>query len=425
LKIIIHFTMKFQLPLVLLLGASIAASAQDRKDGATYAEAPKNPFFENIKKENDSFFKDRPAAAKRLTLDYSKINYPKSTSEFKIVSTDVPVSQGLTGTCWCFSTTSFYESEAARTGHKDVQLSEIYTVYWEYVEKAREFVRTRGKSIFDEGSETNAVQRSLAAHGAVPLESYSGVQPGQPYHDHTKMIGEMRDYLAGVKARSAWNTDEVIATIRSIMDHYLGAPPTMVDYKGKKITPQQYLKDAVGVVPTDYVTFMSLKSEPYWTMAEYKVGDNWWHSKDYYNVPLNDFTALIKAALKKGYSISIGGDVSESGIDSKLGLMMVPSYDIPSSFIDDNARLLRFLNGATTDDHAMHIVGIDERPDGTWFLVKDSGAGGHANSGHSGFWFMHEDYVKLKMMTATVNKEAVKDLLQQFAAKSGTPQSRG
>lgn len=417
--------MKFQLPLVLLLGATISASAQDRKDGASYAEAPKNPFFEQIKKDNDSFFKDRPAAAKRMTLDYSKVNYPKSLSEFKIVTNDKPVSQGMTGTCWCFSTTSFYESEAARMGHPDVQLSEIYTVYWEYVEKAREFVRTRGKSTFDEGSETNAVQRNLAAHGAVPLEAYSGMKPGQPFHDHSRMIAEMRDYLAGVKSRSAWNSEEVVATVRSIMEHYLGAPPATVDYKGKKITPQQYLKEATGIVPADYVTFMSLHSEPYWSMAEYKVGDNWWHSKDYYNVPLNEFVSVVKSSLNKGFSVSIGGDVSESGIDSRLGLMMVPSYDIPSSFIDENARLLRFLNGATTDDHAMHIVGISERPDGTWFLVKDSGAGGHANSSHSGFWFMHEDFVKLKMMTATVNKDAVKELLQQFAAQSKKAPSRG
>lgn len=417
--------MKFQLPLVLLLGASMSASAQDRKDGATYAEAPKNPFYEQIKKNNDSFFKDRPEAAKRMTLDYSKVNYPKSLSEFKIVTNDKPVSQGVTGTCWCFSTTSFYESEAARLGHPDVQLSEIYTVYWEYVEKAREYVRTRGKSVFDEGSETNAVQRNLSKYGAVPLEAYSGMKPGQPYHDHSKMIGEMRDYLAGVKSRAAWNTDEVIATVRSIMDHYLGAPPKTVDWKGRKLTPQEYLKEVTGIVPTDYVTFMSLKSEPYWSMAEYKVGDNWWHSKDYYNVPLNEFVSLIKSSLKKGFSISIGGDVSESGIDSKLGLMMVPSYDIPSSFIDENARLLRFLNGATTDDHAMHIVGIAERKDGTWFLVKDSGAGGHANSDHSGFWFMHEDFVKLKMMTATVNEGAVIELLQQFAAQGKKAQNRG
>jgi len=333
------------------------------------------------------------------------------------VTADRPVSQGITGTCWCFSTTSFFESEAARKGHPDIQLSEIYTVYWEYVEKAKEFVRTRGKSVFDEGSETNAVQRSLAKYGAVPLEAYSGIMPGQPFHDHSKMIAEMRDYLNGVKERSAWNTEAVTGTIREIMEHHIGAPPTSVTWQGKKLSPQAFLKDIAGIVPDEYVTFMSLKSDPYWTNAEYKVGDNWWHSADYYNVPLADYSALVKSSLKQGYSVSIGGDVSESGIDSRLGLMMVPSYDIPSSYIDENARLLRFLNGATTDDHAMHIVGYVERSNGTWYLVKDSGAGGHGNPDHNGYWYMHEDYIKLKMMTATVHKGAVKELLQKIVAR--------
>lgn len=404
------------LPLALLLAAG-TSMAQDRQDAATYAEQPKNEFYERIKTESESFRKEKEQPKMRMTMDYNGVDVPQSMSEFKIVTTDKPVSQGLTGTCWCFSTTSFYESEAARTGHPGIQLSEMYTVYWQYVEKAKEYVRTRGTSIFDEGSETNAVQRMMKKYGAVPLEAYTGMKPGQPYHDHGKMVDEMKDYLESVKERNAWNMEEVTGTIRDIMDHYIGTPPTAVTVKGRRMTPQEYLADVTGIVPENYVTFMSLKSEPYWTNAEYKVGDNWWHSKDYYNVPLNTFVGLVKSSLKKGYSISIGGDVSESGIDSRRGLIMVPSYDIPSSYINEDARLLRFLNGATTDDHAMHIIGYTERPNGTWFLVKDSGAGGRGNSQHSGYWYMHEDYVKLKMMTATVHKSAVKDVLGKVAAR--------
>jgi bleomycin hydrolase len=135
-------------------------------------------------------------------------------------------------------------------------------------------------------------------------------------------------------------------------------------------------------------------------------------------VPLNDYINLIKQAVKNGYSISIGGDVSESGINSKLGVMMVPSYDIPADYINDDARLFRFANGATTDDHAMHIVGYAQRDNGFWFLVKDSGSGGHNNESAPGYWYIHEDYVKLKMMTATVHKDAVKEILSRFGQKA-------
>ncbi len=403
--------------LALLAFVAVTSHAQDRRDNASYATPPANEFYENIQKKNEEFFKKKEEPRKRLTMDFSALDAPRSMKEFTVVTSDKPVSQGITGTCWCFSTTSFYESEAQRLTGKEVQLSELFTVYWEYVEKAREFVRTRGVSLFDEGSETNAVQRTMAKHGAVPLEAYTGLQPGQPYHDHSKMVAEMNTYLVGVKRNAAWNEAEVTETIRDILDHYLGTPPTEIKVGGKMMTPKEYLRDVVKFKPADYVTFMSLKSEPFWREAEYKVPDNWWHSTDYYNVPLTDFVGLVKGALKSGHSISIGGDVSESGIDSKLGLMAVPSYDIPSSYINDDARLLRFLNGATTDDHAMHLIGYAERPGGMWFLIKDSGAGGHANGEHSGYWYAHEDYLKLKMMTATVHRSAVKDVLQRIAAR--------
>ena len=403
--------------LLLLCCAAGAAHAQDRRDAATYATPPTNEFYQSIRQKNEEFFKKKEEPKKRLTMDFSALDAPRSIKEFTVVTSDKPTSQGLTNTCWCFSTTSFYESEALRLTGKELQLSEMFTVYWETVEKAREYVRTRGASLFDEGSETNAVQRMMAKYGAVPMEAYTGAKPGQPFHDHGKMVAELNAYVAGVKRDAAWNEREVVETVRDILDHHLGAPPTEVKVAGKTMTPKEYLRDVVKFKPANYVTFMSLKSEPFWTEAEYKVPDNWWHSKDYYNVPLTDFMSLVKNALRAGYSISIGGDVSESGIDSKLGLMAVPSYDIPSSFINDDARLLRFVNGATTDDHAMHLIGFAERESGMWFLIKDSGAGGHANKEHSGYWYAHEDYVKLKMMTATVHKDAVKDVLQRIAAR--------
>jgi bleomycin hydrolase len=290
-------------------------------------------------------------------------------------------------------------------------------VYWQYVEKGREYVRTRGESAFDEGSETNAVMAMMRKYGAVPENEYPGIKPGQPFQDQRKMAEELKSYVQSVKSTNAWNETMVISTIKSIMNHYMGKPPETVGTGDVKISPQEYMSNVCKLNPDDYVDFMSLMEEPYWTQAEYKTSDNWWHSDDYYNVPLNDFVSIVKNAVKNGYSISIGGDVSESGINNYTGVMMIPSYDIPSKYIDENARQLRFSNGATTDDHAMHLVGYVEKSDGTWFLVKDSGSGGHNNVNSPGYYFMHEDYLKLKMMTLTLNKEAVKDYIGKFPDK--------
>ncbi len=382
------------------------AIAQSRNDKASYDAGIKNSFYENIVTKTAEFAMKPTTPSKRMYMQYDGIEIPKSNSEFKIVTTDNPVSQGITGTCWCFSTTSFYESEVARVAKKDVQISEIYTVYWQYVEKVKEYVRTRGKSLVDEGSETNAVQEMYNKYGAVPLDAYNGLLAGQPYHNHEIMMTELRTYLDHVKTTNAWNEEQIIATTKSILNNYMGVPPTQINNNGKLITPIEYLK-TLQIDMNDYVTFMSLKSEPLGKGAEYKVPDNWWHSKNYTNVTADNFMQIFTKALERGYSISVGGDVSETGINSKLGIMMVPSYDIPSEYINDDARLVRYINGSTTDDHAMHVVGFTTNKSGKWFLVKDSGAGGHNNETHKGYWYVHEDYIKLKMMTITVHKNAV------------------
>ncbi len=389
----------------------------DKKDKATFK--PKtNEFYEQIKKGNQIFSEPKVVAPLVFKMDHTGLDVPKSISEFKTIFAQKPESQGETGTCWCFSTTSFYESEIKRLTNQDIQLSELFTVYWQYVEKAKEYVRTRGVSIFDEGSETEAVANMMKTYGIVPIEAYNGLRTGQPFHDHKKMVDEMRAYLAFVKTANLWNTEEVTSTIKFIMNFYIGEPPVTVTVAGKKMTPQEYLKAVAKLVPEDYVDVMSLMEAPYWTQAEYKVADNWWHSANYYNVPLDDFMSVIKNAIKNGYSMSIGGDVSESGMDNKTGVAMIPSYDIPSAYIDEYSRQMRFSNGSTTDDHAMHLVGYADRKNGTWFLIKDSGAGGQNNQTAPGYWYMHEDFVKLKMTTFTVHKDAIKDIVAKFPKRS-------
>ncbi|MFN0187289.1 MAG: peptidase C1 [Bacteroidia bacterium] len=351
-------------------------------------------------------------------FDITKLGwYPKSVDEFSTWWKNDPISQGNSNTCWSFSTTSFFETEVYRQSKQVVKISEMFTAYWETVEKAREFVRTRGESNFDEGSEGNAVVRMYQMFGTVPLQDYTGLMPGQIYHSHDKMFKEMKAYLQTVKATNAWNEEEVVSTIKSIQNHYMGAPPAKVVVNGKSITPQQYVTDVLKLNMSNYIDLTSLMNKPYWKKVEYEVPDNWWHDSTYYNVPLDDYMAAIKFAVRNGYTMMIGGDVSESGFDPWNQVAVVPSYDIPSEYIDESARLIRFLNGSTTDDHGMHLVGFLEKDGKDWYLVKDSGSGSRncgPDSKNFGFYFMHEDYVKLKMMGILVHRDVIKELLKKF-----------
>ena len=404
---------------IFLAGYAVIAQKTPRKDKAIFKEYKAGYYQNSILKGIEEYAQkdETPAVTKKLKIDFTGMDIPTSVDQFTKYWYQPPISQGNTGTCWCFSTTSYFESEVYRLYKKEVKLSEMYTVYWEYVEKARRFVKEKGNSAFAEGSEANAVSRMWKLYGIVPETDYTGLKEGQTFHSHTKMFEEMDTYLKSVKADNAWNEEIVLATIKSIMNSYIGAPPSTITVEGKSMTPLEYLNNVLKLKLDDYIDVTSLMSSPYNTKCEYVVPDNWWHAADYYNVSLEDYMSIIKYAIKNGFTIAIGGDVSEAGFESYAQTAVVPTFDIPSEYIDENARQFRFSNETTTDDHGIHLVGYYEKDGTTWYLIKDSGAGSRnagKESKNFGFYFFQEDYVKLKMMDFMVHKDAMKDVLKKF-----------
>ena len=391
---------------------SIIISQDIDRDTGKFIDT-KSEFREKMTKTTEEFRTTEEEPALRFKMDFEGIDLPNNPDQFTSYWHNEPVSQGWTWTCWCYSSTSFFESEIYRQTQKKLNLSVMHTVYWETVEKVRRYIRERGESYVAGGSEANATIRIWNKYGVVPFEKYTGLQDGQECHDHGQMWEEIKTYLDHVKTIYNWNEEEVVSTIKSILNHYLGEPPIEFKVDGKTMTPKTYLKKVIKIDIADYVNILSLMEVPYYSMGEYKVPDNWWHSDEYYNVPLDDFIISLKNAVKNGYTVGIGGDVSEAGISAHDEVAMVPSFDIPSEYIEENARQFRFSNRSTTDDHGLHVVGYQDRDDGTWFLIKDSGSGGHTGP-HPGYYFYHEDYIKLKMMNFIVHKNSVEDLLKNF-----------
>ena len=389
------------------------ASAQNTNDKGEFVEY-KSGFYQN------SILKDVRAVNKEMKpekkvkhffMNQSSLKYPNKKPDYTILWHTPSHSQGNAGTCWAYGGTSFFESEAHRISNKDIRISEIHTVYWEYVEKARRFVETRGESLFSQGSQTNAVSRMFSIYGAVPESEYTGLLHSRKYHTHDAMFKEMNQYLKYVKEKNIWNETAVLTTIKSIMNHYIGEPPSSFVFEGKEYTPKTWLKDYLQLEMNDYVDVLSLMQEDICNTATYPVPDNWWKCETYHNIALNDFMKLLNNSLAKGYSVAIGGDVSESGFVRETQAAVIPTYDIPSEYINANARQFRFSNSSTTDDHIMHIVGYTKFNGNTWYLVKDSSSGSRNNDQNAeefGYYFFHEDYVKLKILTFTVHKDVLK-----------------
>lgn len=351
-----------------------------------------------------------------LTIDFSKITRPGGPGEFTRLPHLPPVEQGETGTCWSFATTSLLESELRRQGKPEVKLSELFAVYWEYVEKARRFVREKGTMFVGQGSEPASALERLKQHGIVRAADYRGLPAGRETHDHTELFREFQARLEAARAGADWNEAAVVADIREILDRHLGPPPARIAVDGRSMTPKEYLDDVLGLEPADYVCLVSFKYLPFYTRGEYRVPDNWWHDAGYYNVPLYEFYLAALRALRRGYTVALAADISEAGNRGEENTAVVPTFDVPSHLIDQSAREFRFANRTTTDDHVVHCVGYKEKAkNAAWFLVKDSWETAYRGP-HKGYFFYRDDYLRLKVLMIMTHRNAVKEFLQKFTA---------
>lgn len=346
-------------------------------------------------------------------MDMSEKIFPTNISEYITIYHIEPVSQGNSGTCWAYSATSFMESESYRITKNKTKLSEMYTVYWEYVERAQEFVKTTGETSLGEGSESNAILRIMTNHGMMPYSAFPGLKNRLNYNNHEEFYENYENYLNYVKSNNLWNETVVVDSVKKLLDKYIGTPPNTFEHKGVEYNPQNFMTDCMKLNPRQYFSFMSTKELNYNQKGELVENDNWWHSKDYYNLSLDDYMKVINNAVTDGYSVSLCGDVSEPGYDQYAEVAVIPSFDIPSEYINEDARQMRLSNGTTTDDHCIHIVGYQKVGDDYWYLIKDSGSGGF-DGPNKGYRFYHEDFIKLKMMNIMMNVEPARLMLDKI-----------
>jgi bleomycin hydrolase len=368
---------------------------------------------DKIKKRQQEEKDKAKAQAKNLLSDMSGVFPPQSLAAFKTCFHFQPVAQYSTNTCWSFAGTSFYESEIYRLSGKKIKLSEMWTVYYEYLEKVRRFVQERGESLVAEGGEGNALNRIWKTYGIVPEAVYPGIKAADQKHDHSNLINEISTYLDYVKTNNFWDEQDVLAHVTMILNKHLGVPPQKFIFAGKEMTALEFLKNETSLNMDDYMDVMSTSYFPFYIFQEFMVPDNWWHSKDYLNLPLDEWYGLIVKAVKAGYSVAIGGDVSEPG---KLGFQdvcFIPSFDIPQQYINQDAREYRIDNKTSEDDHGIHLVGYTHYKNHDWFLIKDSGRSARWGK-FEGYYFFRDDYVKLKMLTFSVHKDILKNILAKL-----------
>lgn len=335
-------------------------------------------------------------------------------------------SQDMTGTCWCFSTTSLVESECIRKGEDQPDISEMFTVRNIYREKAENYVLRQGYARFDEGGLGHDVIRAIGKYGVVPESVYSGLTNGQTAHNHGKMVASLKTYLDSVLKLKKPLPANWEQGVENIMDDAMGKVPASFEYKGKNYTAQTYAKEVLKFNESDYVNLTSFTHHPFYQSFVVEVPDNFSNGA-YYNLPLSEFVGAVKRSVDKGYTVMWDADVSNKGFQMGKGYALSPAGDsipkatgfgpdITEQQVTPEYRQQLYQALVTQDDHLMHITGLGKDKKGKdYFVVKNSWG---TKSPKEGYIYVSEPYFAINTITVIVPKSSLdKALLAKLGIK--------
>ena len=368
-----------------------------------------------------------------------KVVIPDSTgfkfTDVKVVKTTPVKDQNKSGTCWCYSTNSFFENEILRKTGKEVHLSEGFVVYHCYFDKAIKYIRMDGKINFAEGGAAEDVPYVWRNYGMVPNEVYTGMTNGDTKFNTKELTDALNGFVSVVNKQQLKKlTPSWIEAFKGILDAYMGKLPETFEYKGKTYTPQSYAA-SLGINPDDYISIASFTHHPFYKPFILEVADNWLWSQ-YQNVTVDELLEITSNAIDKGYSVAWGADVSEPCFKWRKGYAVLPNVkDVPDLkgsdmerwtqlsdkdretekwdikgpveevVVTQESRQKGFDLKETTEDHGMVIVGKAVDQNGNkYFKVQNSW---DTNQLYHGYFYVSEAYFKAKTLDIYVNKEVI------------------
>ena len=352
--------------------------------------------------------------------------------------------QNRSGTCWDYSTLSYFESEILKATGKTYDLCEAFVANKTYMDRAVQVVRLHGDCQFSQGGSAYDVLHVLKNQGICPEDAmpFPGSLYGDSLNNFNEFFGQLEPYVAGIakstanKISSQWKVG-----LQGILDAYLGQCPEKFTYEGKEYTPKSFAA-SLGLNFDDYVTITSYSHHPYYTQYAVEVQDNWRNPLSW-NLPMEDMARILENAVMNGYTVAWGGDVSEPGFTRKGLAYFVDTKKAEGLSGSDMARWLklspakrtnlidslgckvpeleptaeqrqqRFDNWELTDDHGMLIFGIAKDQHGKeYYMVKNSWG---ETGDYKGIWYMTKNYIVANTMDFMVNKNAIPaDILQKM-----------
>ncbi len=346
------------------------------------------------------------------TVNYT-VNIPKN---YDYMAKTTGVKRQIGGTCWAFTSVSLFEAECLRKGivkdEADIDLSEMYMVYYAYLEKSRAYLERMGDNPLRQGGKDYDGTLILDKYGIVRQNDYRVKST-----DFKKLLNKIRTHLNltldkydSLDKMPDEAIDKALLGVRRILNDIMGEVPRSIWIDGELVTPKQYAGDILKLNVNDYVTITSFTHLPLHQYSELVLTDNWQHFDRYLNVTLCEFVSIVKSMCEKGYTGYICIDISEPNADLKDGgiIRLAEGQRLDDYEEMTTLRQKLFDNGETDEDHGMHLIGYDkdEQPEYDWFFLKNSWG---TRYGKAGYMHMSEYYLKLKVLSIMVHKDVLED----------------
>lgn len=352
--------------------------------------------------------------------------------------------QNRSGTCWDYSTLSYFEAEILKASGKTYDLCEAFVANKNYMDRAIQVVRLHGDCQFSQGGSAYDVLYVLKNYGICPEDAmpFPGSLYGDSLNNFNEFFGQLEPYVAGIaRSKEKKISNQWKVGMQGILDAYLGKCPESFSYNGKTYTPKSFAA-SLGLDWNNYVSVTSFSHHPYYTQYAVEVQDNWRNPLSW-NLPMEDMARIIDNAVMNGYTVAWGGDVSEPGFTRKGLAYFYDTKKMESLSGSDMARWLkmsatkrtnlvdslgctvpeltptpeqrqeRFDNWELTDDHGMLIYGIAKDQNGKeYYMVKNSWG---ESGDYKGIWYMTKNFIIANTMDYMVNKNAIpKDILKKM-----------
>jgi bleomycin hydrolase len=424
-------------------------TADITKFKASFDDDPKNLLALNAVTQNGI----ADVALSRKEVD--RINFTFSN----VIDSPKAANQENSGRCWLFSGLSLLSLEAMKTLNlKTFELSEIYQMFWDKLEKANYFLEniigTRNEPLdsrivfalladpLPDGGQWNMFVNLVEKYGVVPKSLMpETISSRNSDAMNTLLVSKLREYAKGLRdMHDSGSSEEELRTAKyafleefyRMLAIHLGKPTEdfywewrdkdKVFHREGTMTPCGFYKKYIGLDLDDMGSLINapMKDKPYKKIYTVQYLGNVIGGRPvtYLNVDMKTLKRAAVEMIKDNHAVWFGCDVGRM-LQTEKGAMDLNIYDYDTvygtGFTLDKAGRLEYRDSEMT--HAMLLTGVDLDEKGKprkWRVENSWGT----RIGEKGYMYMKDEWFDEYLFEIIVRKKYLsKKLLEVLSTE--------